>query len=119
MSSKFTLEFLQDNIGAEYVEENPVTRKPRIILGLNEVWKAINEHGGVPQVARLFGLTELVVWGWVDSHLIPGMYVKYLAGPGQRIADVQLSSVGFEDTDSGECWPSTWNLDASAMELAK
>jgi len=119
MNSKFTLEFLQDKIGAEYVEENPVTRKPRIIQALNEVWNAINEHGGVPQVAKLFGLTELVVWGWVDAHLIPSMYVKYLAGPGQRIADVQLSSVGFEDTESGACWPCSWRLEAADLMFTK
>ena len=34
MSIQFTLEFLQDKIGAEYVERNPVTGKPRIIQGL-------------------------------------------------------------------------------------
>lgn len=119
MSSPFTLEFLQDKIGAEYVEENPVTRKPRIIQGLNEVWSAINEHGGVPQVARLFGLSEEVVWGWIDSHWIPEPYVFYLAGLDQRIADVQLSSVGYEDSESGACWPSTWKVEAAVLMFPK
>lgn len=119
MTSNFTLQFLKDKIGDEYIEENPVTGQPRIIQGLNEVWTTLDEHGGVGQVAKLFGLSEEGVWGWVDSHCIPDMYVKYLVAPGQMISDVQLSSVGFEDPESGLYWPSTWNFDAATMGLAK
>ena len=46
--------------------------------------------------------------GWVDSYFIPELYVPYLVGHGQRISDVQLSSVGYEDPVSGDCWPGNW-----------
>jgi hypothetical protein len=112
-TSMFTLALLQDKIGEQYVEANPVTNQPRIIQGLNEIWRAIEEHGGVGQVARVFGLTEVDVWAWVDQHEIPEMYLRYLIAPGQRVSDVQLSSVGYVDPVSGECWPRNWKLDSS------
>src|SRR5665213_4174023 len=102
MSTALTLQFLQDKIGAQYVEENPVTGQPRIIQGLNEVWAKVDEHGGVTQVAKLFSLSDAVVWGWVDEHFIPALYAPYLVGQGQPISDVQLSSVGYDDPVSGE-----------------
>lgn len=117
MRTGFTLQFLQDQIGADYVEENPITGKPRIIQGLNEVWQTINEHGGVARVARLFGLSEADVWGWVDSHWVPELYAPYLADPRGGIAEMQLSSVGCEDPETGDCWPRSWKLDAADFDL--
>lgn len=117
MSTAFTLQFLQEQIGEQYVEENLLTGKPRIIQGLNEVWAKLEEHGGVGQVARLFGLSESDVWAWVDLHCIPDLYVPYLVGDGQRISDVQLCSVGYEDPVSGESWPRTWGLDTTSFNL--
>ncbi len=111
MTSPFTLELLQGKIGKEYVEANPVTGQPRIIQGLNGVWEKLEEHGGVGQVAKVFGLSEAAVWAWVDDHEIPDPYLRYLIDPGQRITDVQLSSIGYEDPVSGECWPSNWKLE--------
>jgi len=111
MSAEFTLEFLQGKIGAEYVELNPVTGKPRIIQGLNQVWDAVDVHGGVSEVAKLFGLSEADVWGWIDDHWIPELYVRYLAGAVRWIPDVQLSSVGWEDPETGEYWPQSWKLE--------
>ncbi len=111
MISPFTLELLQDKIGQEYVEANPITNQPRIIQGLNGVWEKLEEHGGVSQVAKVFGLSEAGVWGWVDAHCIPDLYLRYLIDPGQRVSDVQLSSVGYEDLASGECWPRNWRLE--------
>lgn len=116
MSSKFTLEFLQDKMGAEYLEKNPVTGKPRIIQGLNEVWAAINEHGGVQWVAKLFGLSELVVWGWVDSHYVPDPYARYLAHPEAEAIELQMPSLGYEDPESGACWPLTWRLTCADID---
>jgi len=111
--SIFTLELLQDKIGVEYIELNPITNQPRIIQGLNEVWGAIDEHGGVGQVAKLFGLGEVDVWAWVDRHKIPDLYLRYLMDPGQRVSDVQLSSIGYEDPVTGYCWPGNWKMDPS------
>lgn len=113
MNSQFTLELLQDKIGAEYVELNPVTGQPRIIQGLNGVWEKLEEHGGVKEVAKVFGLSEAGLWGWVDSHEIPDLYLSYLMDPGERISDVQLSSIGYEDPVTGECWPRNWKLEPS------
>ena len=113
MNSPFTLELLQENIGAEYVELNPVTGQPRMIHGLNNVWQKIDEHGGVGQVAKIFGLSEVDVWGWVDDHCIPELHLRYLIDPGQQISDVQLSSCGYEDPVSGDCWPANWTVDAN------
>lgn len=45
MSPPFTLKFLKEKVGAEYVEHNPITGKPRIIRGLNEVWNVIESTG--------------------------------------------------------------------------
>lgn len=117
MSTVFTLEFLQDKIGSEYVELNPVTGQPRIIKGLNGVWEKVEAHGGVSQVAKVFGLSEAAVWGWVDGHEIPGLYLRYFIDPGQRVSDVQLSSVGYEDPVSGECWPGNWRMDVIGENL--
>lgn len=111
MSAEFSLEFLQGKIGTEYVEVDPITGRPRIIQGLNQVWDAIDEHGGVAKVAKLFGLSELDVWGWIDDHVVPDLYVRYLAGAVRWVPDVQLSSVGWEDPVTGECWPTSWKLE--------
>ena len=113
MNNPVTLAYLQAQIGAEYVEANPVTGKPRIIQGLNEVWEAIDEHGGVSQVAKLFGLSELAVWGWVDDHDIPALYVPYLTAQVDTKAKVPLSSVGCEDSVKGEFWPKSWALETA------
>lgn len=117
MSPPFTLEFLQDKIGKEYVELNPVTNQPRIIKGLNGVWEKLEEHGGVGQVAKVFSLSEVGVWGWVDRHEIPELYLRYLIDPGQRVSDVQLSSVGYEDPVSGESWPENWIKEPSDVAI--
>jgi hypothetical protein len=106
----FSLELLQEKIGAEYIERNPVTGMPRIIQGLNPVWQLIEEHGGVSRVARLFGLTETVVFSWIDEHFIPMLYVGYLADPRDGLADIQLSSVGYQDQESGACFPWHWEF---------
>jgi hypothetical protein len=116
MTTAFTLEFLQDKIGAEYVELNPLTGRPRFIHGLNEVWQKLDEHGGVGQVAKVFGLSEVDVWDWVDRHEIPEMYLRYLIDRDQRVSDVQLSSSGYEDPVSGEFWPGNWKLEPSDVD---
>ena len=112
-TSKFTLEFLQDKIGVEYIELNPVTQQPRIIQGLNNVWEKLEAHGGVGQVAKLFGLSEADVWAWVDGHEIPELQLPYLLNPGEQVSDVQLSCSGYEDPETGECWPGNWKLEPS------
>jgi hypothetical protein len=116
MSTTFTLAFLQDKIGEQYVEANPVTNQPRIIQGLNEVWRAIDEQGGVGQIAKVFGLSEVDVWAWVDGHEVPGLYAPYLA-PDGNLADLQLSSVGYWDVETGACWPNTWKLERDDVNL--
>ena len=115
-NSSFSLELLQEKIGAEYVERNPITWKTRIIRGLNEVWAAIDQHGGLSRVAALFGLAEAAVWLWIDDHEVPGLYAPYLA-PNGNIWDLQLSSVGYQDEATGECWPRTWAMDAHELHL--
>lgn len=117
MTSPFTLELLQEEIGKEYVETNPVTGQPRIIQGLNGVWEKLEEHGGVGQVAKVFGLSEADVWGWVDRHEIPDLYLRYLIDPEQRISDVQLSSLGYVDALSGRCWPANWKSEPSVETI--
>lgn len=91
MTNSFTLEFLQDKIGVDCVEENPFTGQPRIPRDLNEVWQKLDEHGGVSQVAKLFGQSEAAVWGWVDNHCIPDLYLRYLIDPGQQTSVVKHS----------------------------
>ena len=112
-TSKFTLEFLQDKIGKEYIELNPDTLQPRLIQGLNNVWQKLEAHGGVGQVAKVFGLSEGDVWGWVDLHEVPELYLRYLIDPGELVSYVQLSCSGYEDPETGECWPGNWKLEAS------
>ena len=112
MSTPFTFNFLQEKFG-DYIELNPVTNQPRIIQGLNGVWEKLEEHGGVSQVAKVFGLSEADVWSWVDHHEIPELYLRYLMDPGEVVSDVQLSSIGYEDPVSGECWPGNWKLEPS------
>ena len=51
--------------------------------------------------------------GWVDRHEIPEMYLRYLIDRDERVSDVQLSSSGYEDPVSGECWPGNWKLEPS------
>lgn len=124
MTSPFTLELLKEKIGAEYVELNPVTGKPRIIQGLNEVWDAVDEHGGVPVVAKLFGLSEADVWGWIDDHVVPDLYAPYLASPRpleKYVQFMQLSPVGYEAPESEACWPNNWlqEWDLSATACPK
>ena len=111
MSTVFTLELLQDKFGAECVELNPVTGQLRFIHEQNAVWRKLDEHGGVGQVAKVFGLSEAVVWGWVDEHEIPEMYVPFLIDRDELVSDVQLSSSGYEDPVTGECWPANWRLE--------
>lgn len=114
MSTEFSLEFLQGKIGAEYVELNPITGKPRIVQGLNQVWEAIDEHGGVSVVAKLFGLSEVDVWGWIDDHVVPDLYAPYLASsrPTDRyVREMQLSSVGYEDPMTKVSWPVSWPVE--------
>ncbi len=110
MSNKFTLEFLQEKIGAEFVEINPVTGKPRIIRDLNEVWEAVDDFGGVQEVAKHYSVPEEFIWGWIDLHFVPEPYVLDVAGSADWIPEMQLSSVGYEDPDSGACWPWTWKF---------
>ena len=125
MSVQFSLEFLQGKIGVEYVELNPVTGKPRIIQGLNQVWDAIDEHGGVSEVAKIFGLSEADVWGWIDEHAVPDIYAPYLSSPvpsKKYIQDMQLSSVGYEDPATKACWPVSWRDEWTSLrstELGK
>ena len=111
MSRKFTLEFLQEKIGAEYVERNPVTGNPRIILGLNEVWEAVNDFGGIVCVARHFDLPEEMIWSWIDNHYVPSLYAVELARDPKWVPDMQLSSVGYTDKITGRCWPRTWKME--------
>ncbi|MES2188762.1 MAG: hypothetical protein V4454_01465 [Pseudomonadota bacterium] len=116
MNSPFTLELLQNEIGVEYIELNPVTKQPRIIQGLNGVWAKIEEHGGVGQVAKVFGLSEADVWAWIDRHEIPDLQLPYLMDPGELVSDVQLSSVGYTDPITGECWPGNWKLEPADVD---
>ncbi|MDI1238643.1 MAG: hypothetical protein PSV26_14270 [Polaromonas sp.] len=116
MSPPFTLRLLQDKIGEQYVEANPITNQPRIIQGLNGVWEKLEEHGGVGQVAKVFGLSEAGVWGWVDRHEIPEMYLRYLMDTGELVSDVQLSSIGYEDPASGDTWPANWKMEPSDLD---
>jgi hypothetical protein len=116
MSTQFTLKFLKEKIGAEYVERNPISGKPRIILGLNEVWNAIEEYGGVPKVARWLGLPAPIIWGWIDEHYVPDPFARKLTCRGSKVSDMQLSSVGYEDPETGVCWPWTWALTAEECD---
>ncbi|MES2279895.1 MAG: hypothetical protein V4542_00630 [Pseudomonadota bacterium] len=115
MNSPFPLELIQEKIGKEYIELNPVTVQPRIIQGLNNVWAKIEEHGGVGRVAEVFNLSETEVWGWVDRHEIPELYLRYLMDPGELVSDVQLSSIGYTDPLTGECWPENWKLEPTDL----
>jgi hypothetical protein len=111
MKQKFTLEFLQDKIGAEYIELNPLTGNPRIIRGLNEVWEYVDDFGGLACVASHFDLPEESIWSWIDNHFVPELYALELARLKKWIPDMQLSSVGYTDPRTKRCWPRTWKLE--------
>jgi len=89
------------------------------IHGLNGTLTKIQMRGGISQVAKVFGLSEAVVWGWVDNHEIPELYVPFLTDRDERVSDVQLSSSGYEDPVSGDCWPRNWRLDPSDLDGRK
>jgi hypothetical protein len=117
MSEKFTLTFLQEKIGAEYVELNPVTGQPRIISGLNEVWQAIDDNGGVASAAVRFGVPETKVWHWIDQHYIPERFALELSHPDARgVAEIQMPSTGYEDPETRACWPWTWKMAEAELD---
>jgi hypothetical protein len=109
MSPPFTLDFLQQKIGAEYVERNPATGEPRLIQGLNEVWEHIEAQGGVSALAARLGLAETIVWGWIDRHCVPERYCEVLVDRAW-VSDMLIPSTGYEDPETGECWPVTWRF---------
>lgn len=64
--------------------------------------------------AEIVGSLTAAVWGCVDRHEIPEMYLRHLIDRDQRVSDVQLSSVGYEDPVTGKCWRGNWKEEPAA-----
>jgi hypothetical protein len=117
INQEYSVDFLNSKLGGPYVELNPVTGKPRLIHGLNEVWGVVNEFGGIAKTARHFAINERFVHDWVDRHFIPYIFAYEIAKilGYSRHADFQEPSTGYEDTETGYCWPMTWKLGWAEM----
>jgi len=108
VNHEYSVEFLISQIGP-YVEVNPVTGNPRLIRGLNEVWQAIEEFGGIAHTARQFSIPEINVQKFIDNHYMPvGIAVAIAKKLGCKSRDIQIPSTGYEDPVTGECWPRSW-----------
>lgn len=109
--ASLTGEFLTEQIGP-YVTSNPHTGAPRLIEGLNNVWDAINELGGVVVVATKYDVEPWEVEQWIDDHYVPlrkGFAIcKEL---GIDPIDFYEPSTGYEDKDNGIFWPYAWSPD--------
>ncbi len=109
MNHEYSVEFLTSKLGGPYVENNPVTGKPRLIKGLNEVWQAIEEFGGIAYTAKQFFIPEIYVHGFIDNHYMPFIFAFTIAKKlGCKPSDIQLPSTGYEDPLTGQCWPQSW-----------
>jgi hypothetical protein len=110
MNHEYSVEFLTSKIGP-YVETNPVTGRPRLIRGLNEVWQAIEEFGGIAFTAKQISIAEIYVHKFIDNHYMPVAFAVAIAKKlGCKLGDIQMPSTGYEDPVTGECWPLSWLL---------
>lgn len=106
-----SVSFLIEQIGP-YITINPNTGAPRLIEGLNAVWDAVNELGGVAAVATKYDVEPWEVEQWIDDHYVPlrkGLAIcKEL-----RIDPIDFydPSTGFEDKANGIYWPYAWSPD--------
>lgn len=110
INQEYSVDFLNSKLGGSYVELNPITGRPRLIHGLNEVWGVVDEFGGITKTARHFAIQERFVHEWIDQHYIPAVFAFEIAkklGYSRR-ADFQKPSTGYEDAKTGYCWPRTW-----------
>lgn|GEM_PF-2227589 len=112
MNPDYSVEFLNRELGGPYTELNPITGKPRLIKGLNEVWQAIEEFGGVAYTAKQFSIPEIYVHKFIDNHYMPVAFAAAIAKKlGCKIGDILLPSTGYEDPLTGQCWPLSWCMD--------
>ena len=112
MQNQYDLAFLQDKIGAEYVELNPATGNPRLIPGLNEVYRAIEELGGMELATDCLSVTEEEIDTWIDQHYVSTEYALDIASElgFSDITDLQSPTTGYADPKTGFCWPVSWWL---------
>lgn len=111
-SQEYSVDFLNSKLVGPYVELNPVTGKPRLIHGLNEVWRAIEEFGGIAFTAKQFSIPEIYVHGFIDNHYMPVAFAVAIAKKlGCKPGDIQVPSTGYEDPLTGQCWPVSWCMD--------
>lgn len=109
MYNEYSVEFLTSKLGGPYVETNPVTGKPRLIKGLNEVWQAIDEFGGIAHTADYFGISNNCVHSWIDKHFIPKHFAYEMAKKlGCKPSDFEEPSLGYDDSVTGDTWPNSW-----------
>lgn len=110
VSQEYSVEFLTSKIGP-YVETNPVTGNPRLIKGLNEVERAIEEFGGIAYTAKQFSIPEIYVHRFIDNHYMPVAFAVAIAKKLRcKLGDIQTPSTGYEDPVTGECWPVSWGM---------
>jgi hypothetical protein len=76
---------------------------------LNEVWQAIEEFGGIAYTAKQFSIPEIYVHGFIDNHYMPVAFAVAIAKKLDcKIGDILLPSTGYEDPQTGQCWPLSW-----------
>lgn len=61
-----------------------------------------------PASGELFGDSFLYLYKKMD--------VPFLIGRNERVSDVQLSSSGYDDPITGECWPRNWTLESADLD---
>lgn len=111
MSTKYTLEFLKAKLGDHLVELNPHTGNPRLTLPNNELWMYIEDAGGVSAIAKYLGITESMVWKWVDDNYVPSVFLHEMESmtEADRIY-LQSPCTGFIDEETGSTWPWSWKI---------
>lgn len=110
-SHDYSVDFLNDKLAGPYVELNPVTGRPRLIKGLNEVWYAVERFGGIAFSVNYFGITKKCVHAWLDNHFIPTDYAYEIAKKlNCKPSDFQEPSLGYDDPVTGGSWPISWKL---------
>lgn len=103
---EYSVDFLNEKLAGPYVELNPVTGRPRLIKGLNEVWYAVERFGGITFTADHFGVSKDDVYDWIDCHYIPPAYAAEIAKKlGCEPIDFQEPSLGYDDPETGKSWP--------------
>ena len=115
----FTYEFLKAKLG-DQVDVNPVTGQPCLAFEHNIVWQAIDQNCGIESTAEVYGLPIEEVGKWIDEHYVPQLYAHDLAYDiCLSEHDVQVPLQGYQDPETGACWPCTWSAGLAELRFEK